>query len=156
MVEHRIQAVEALLIVGNRQFHVRIVENAFGLRRGIGVVNRHGHRTDCSEGEIKQTPFDARGGEDRHGIALLDAECNQTLGDGTNAVIELPGSELAPRAVGLLVLGERGVLAGTCNAVGEQRVDGLVIAHGERRTRRRVFGEHMPYFLVLANNKQSA
>ncbi len=23
-------------------------------------------------------------------------------------------------------------------------------------TRRRVFGEHVPYFLVLANNKQSA
>ena len=53
---HGIKTVEAFAIVGDGELHVGIVENAFGLRRGIGVIDRHIDRADCGQCETQARP----------------------------------------------------------------------------------------------------
>ena len=119
-VEHGVEPVEAFLIVGDRQFDRRIIEDALGLCRGIGVVDRHGHRADGGKREVKQSPFDACGGEDAYGVSLVDAELDEAFGDRAHVVVELHGGHRAPRPVGLLVLCERRVFRAVGDARGEQ------------------------------------
>ena len=141
-VEHGVEPVEAFLIVCDRQFDRRIIEDALRLRRGIGVVDRHGHRANGRQREVEQAPFDACRREDADRVSLADAELDEALGDRAHMVVELHGGHRAPRAIGLLVLRERRVLRAVCQACGEQRVDGGVVVHGECGAGRGEFSEH--------------
>lgn len=81
-VDYGVETVEALAIVGDGQFHIRIVEDTLGLRRGISVVDRHVHRADGGQCEVEHAPLVAGGGEDGDGIALVDAECDEAFCGG--------------------------------------------------------------------------
>lgn len=89
-VDYGVETVEALAIVGDGQFHIRIVEDALGLRRGIGVVDRHVHRADGGQCEVEHAPLVAGGGENGDGIALVDAECDEAFAAASTALWNSP------------------------------------------------------------------
>ena len=120
VVDHGIETVEALAIVRDGQLHVGIVENAFGLRRGIGVVDRHIDRSDCGQREVEHTPLVAGGGEDGDGVTLGDAERDEAFGGGDHVFVEFAGCHLGPLSGGGFALRDHGVLAGARDALGEQ------------------------------------
>mgnify|MGYP000161110781 CR=1 FL=1 len=92
-VDYGVETVEALAIVGDGQFHIRIVEDALGLRCGISVVDRHIDRADCGQCEVEHTPLVAGGGEDGDGVALGDAERDKTFGGGDHILVKFAGSD---------------------------------------------------------------
>ena len=141
-VDYGVETVEALAIVGDGQFHIRIVENAFGLRRGIGVVDRHVHRADCGQREVEHTPFVTGGGENGDGIALVDAECDEAFRCGDHVIVEFAGGHLDPFARTGFTFRDDGAFSGAFDAFGEQGVDGFVVAYLNGSSRGGVLGEH--------------
>lgn len=72
-------AVVALAVVDEHELDLGVVDDALGLGGGVGVVNRHGDGTDGRQGEVEHTPFVARGGEDRDGVAAGDPQGHEAL-----------------------------------------------------------------------------
>ena len=142
VVDHGIQAVETFAIIGDGELHAGIVENAFGLRRGIGVVDRHVHRADCGQREVEHTPFVTGGGENGDGIALVDAECDEAFRCGDHVIVEFAGGHLDPFARTGFTFRDDGAFSGAFDAFGEQGVDGFVVAYLNGSSRGGVLGEH--------------
>ena len=141
-VDYGVETVEALAIVGDGQFHIRIVEDTLGLRRGISVVDRHVHRADGGQCEVEHAPLVAGGGEDGDGIALVDAECDEAFCGGEHGIVEFAGSDLRPLAGGGFVFRDHGIFASARYASSKQGIDGFVVAHLNGFARGGVLGEH--------------
>ena len=142
VVDDGVETVEALAIVRDGQLHVGIVENTLGLRRGIGVVDRHIDRADRGQREIKHAPLVTGGGEEGDGVALGDAERDQAFGRGEHVLVEFAGRHLGPLARSGFAFRDHGVFAGALDAFGKQGVDGFVVAYFDGCARGRVLGEH--------------
>ena len=141
-VDYGVETVEALAIVGDGQFHIRIVEDALGLRCGISVVDRHIDRADCGQCEVEHTPLVAGGGEDGDGVAFGDAERDETFGGGDHILVKFAGSDLHPLAGGGFAFRDHGILASARDASGKQGIDGFVVADLDGFARCGVLGEH--------------
>ncbi len=55
VVDHRVQAVVALAVVRDGELDRGIVDDAFGLRGGVRVIDRHVHRADRGQCEVEHT-----------------------------------------------------------------------------------------------------
>ena len=142
VVDHRVQTVVALAIVRDGELDRGIVDDAFGLRGGIRVVDRHVHRADRGQREVEYAPFPAGGGEDGDRVALADAEGDEAFGGGQHHAVEFAGGDLFPAAGSGFARGDDGVLAGAFDALGEQGVQGFVAADLDG-SGGGVFGEHV-------------
>ena len=148
VVDHRVQAVVALAVVRDGELDRGIVDDAFGLRGGIRVVDRHVHRADRGQCEVEHAPFPAGGGEDGDRVALADAEGDEAFGGGQHHAVEFAGGDLFPAAGTGFARGDDRVLAGAFDALGEQGVQGFVAADLDG-SGGGVFGEHMRSFMVV-------
>ncbi len=142
VVENGIEAVEALAVVGDGELHRGIIEDAFGLRCGVGVVDRHAYRADRRQREIEHAPFVTGRREDGHRVAFADAEGDQSLGGGDHIPVKFAGGDVGPLAGRGLAFRDHGVFAGAFEAFGEQGVDGFIVAYLDGRAWSRVLGEH--------------
>ena len=148
VVDHRVQAVVALAVVRDGELDRGIVDDAFGLRGGVRVIDRHVHRADRGQCEVEHTPFPAGGGEDGDRVALVDAEGDEAFGGGQHHAVEFAGGDLFPAAGAGFARGDDRVLAGAFDALGEQGVQGFVAADLDG-SGGGVFGEHMRSFMVV-------
>ena len=148
VVDHRVQAVVALAVVRDGELDRGIVDDAFGLRGGVRVIDRHVHRADRGQCEVEHTPFPAGGGEDGDRVPLADAEGDEALGGGQHHAVEFAGGDLLPAAGAGFARGDDRVLAGAFDALGEQGVQGFVAADLDG-SGGGVFGEHMRSFMMV-------
>ena len=130
-VVDRIETVIAFAVIGDGELHAGVVDDALRLCRGIGVVDRHVHRADRGEREIQHAPLEAGGGEQRHRVSLADADRDEPLRCGEHQTVELAGGDARPRARAGLARRDGGRIAGAGDAFGEQRVQCLVVVHGD-------------------------
>ena len=148
VVDHRVQAVVALAVVGDGELDRGVVDDAFGLRGGIRVIDRHVHRADRGQREVEHAPLPAGGGEDGDRVPLPDTEGDEALGGGQHHAMEFAGGDLLPTAGTGFARGDDRVLAGAFDALGEQGVQGFVAADLDG-SGGGVFGEHMRSFMVV-------
>ena len=154
VVDYRIKTVEAFSIVGDGEFYGGIIDDAFGLRRGIRVVDRYAHGSDRGQGEVEHAPLVAGGREDGDRVPFADSERDQALGRGDHGLMEFAGGDVGPPSRSGLACRDDGVFAGTFDAFGEHGVDGFVVAYLNGSARGRVLGEHEA-FSFLADPRVS-
>src|SRR4051794_41909478 len=91
----RVDLHALLLVLAEDADGLRMLDHVRSVARRAVHVDRSGHTTDEREGKVEEHPLDAGRGEDREGVALPHAEC-QEPGAGPAPPRGGPGPEGRP------------------------------------------------------------
>ena len=86
--------------VGDHGHGVAVLQDPLDLLGRGRVVDRHREGPGRPQREVQDGPLVARGRQDGHGLADLDAAGHEPAGHGPDQVVELPGRDVGPAVTG--------------------------------------------------------